>query len=185
MLDIHKIKIGSNIELNNQPYQVLRAIFSKIGRQGAVLRTRLKNLKTGNLKEETFRDSDKILEAELDKKKAQYLYNENDLFYFMNQEDFDQFSLDKNALGHLHNFLKPNCQVEIIYFNQEPINIELPIKLEFEVTEAPPSIKGNTADGGTKKVKIQTGWELNAPLFINKGDIIKINTQDGSYVERV
>lgn len=185
MLDVHKIKVGSKIELQGEPYTVLKAVFSKIGRQGAVLRTRLQNLKSGSVSEKTFRDSDKLSEPELTKKKAQYLYQEDNQYYFMNQEDYDQFSLNKSALGNLTNFLIEGCDVEVIYHNEEPINLDLPIKLNFKVIEAPPSIKGNTADGGSKKIKIETGYTLNVPLFIKKGDTIKINTQDGNYVERV
>ena len=184
MLEIHKIKIGTRIELGQEPYEVIKTSFSKIGRQGAVLRTKLKNLKTGSVSEQTFRDADKLEEPELAKKKAQFLYAENDVYNFMDQESYEQFSLNQETLGDLAHFLIEGCDVELIYFNEEPINIELPIKLKFKVVDAPPSIKGNTADGGTKKVKIETGYELNVPLFIEKGDVILINTQEGTYVSR-
>ena len=184
MLTLSDLKVGTKIEYEKEPYVIIRATHSKMGRQGAVLRTKLKNLKTGGMKEITLRESDKFEEPDLRKDKAQYLYRENDAFQFMNTADYNQFSLDAKTIGELANFLLEGCEVEIIYYRDEPINIDLPIKLNFKVIEAPPAIRGNTADGGTKKVKIETGYELNVPLFIEEGDTIKINTTEGTYVER-
>ncbi|MBD3245045.1 MAG: elongation factor P [Candidatus Moranbacteria bacterium] len=185
MLEISKIKVGDIIEKDNQPLKVVRASFSKIGRQGAVLRTKLKNLISGNVSDITFRDSDKLKKAEITREKAQYLYNQDNQYFFMNLNNYEQFSFDKEILGNLTNFLKEQCEVQILLFNDQPTNIELPVKLDFEVTEAPPATRGNTAEGGSKKIKIQTGYTLDAPLFIKQGDKIKINTTDGKYVERV
>jgi elongation factor P len=123
--------------------------------------------------------------AEITREKAQYLYNQDDQYFFMNLKSYEQFSFDKEILGNLTNFLNEECEVQILLFNDQPINIELPVKLVFEVVEAPPTTKGNTAEGGTKKIKIQTGYTLDAPLFIKQGDKVKINTTDGKYVERV
>ncbi len=185
MLDIKKIKIGAEIEIKNEPFKVLKAVFSKTGRQGSVLRAKLKNLKNGNIFETTLRSADKIKEIDLAREKAQFLYSEKNSYFFMDQANYNQFSLEKNALGSLTNFLTEGCRVEIIYHNENPINIDLPIKLNFQVVESPPAIRGNTAEGASKTVKIETGYQLKAPLFIKEGDLIKINTQDGNYAGRV
>lgn len=185
MLTMSDLKVGTKIEYEQEPYEIIRASHSKMGRQGAVLRTKLKNLKTGGIKDVTFRESDRFDEPDIRKEKAQYLYREGDSFQFMNMSDYDQFSLGSSSIGDLANFLLEGCEVEIIYYRDQAINIDLPIKVDFKVTEAPPALRGNTADGGTKKVKIETGYELNVPLFIGEGDTIKINTKEGTYVERV
>jgi elongation factor P len=156
-----------------------------MGRAGAVLRTKLRNLKTGAVLERTFQGSDKIEEAEITKTKAQYLYREEDNFFFMDGASFEQFSLPKNVLGALVDYLLENTGVTILNFNGHPINIELPIKMEMRVIEAPPGIRGNTADGGSKQVTLETGIKVSTPLFVKEDDILRINTQTGEYVERV
>ncbi|MBD3299849.1 MAG: elongation factor P [Candidatus Moranbacteria bacterium] len=185
MLEISKIKVGQKIKYKDNIFEIVKANFAKIGRQGAVLRAKLKNLKTGNVSEITFRDSDKLEEAEIQRKKAQFLYHDDGEYFFMDNQNFDQFNLNKDTIGNSSNFLIEGTEIEILYYEDEPLNLELPVKMNFKVVEAPPSAKGNTVDGGSKKVKIETGYKLNAPLFIKQGDIIKINTEDGKYVERV
>jgi elongation factor P len=184
MLEIKKIRPGDKLTIKGDPYEVLKTVFSKIGRQGAVLRTRLKNLKNGAVSNSTFRDSDKLEEADISRSKAQFLYKEEGACCFMDKKTFDQFSLSDEALGNQVYFLKEGGEVEVVYYQGKPINLDLPIKLILKVTEAPPEIKGNTADGGSKKIKLETGYELNAPLFIKEGDLIKVNTREGNYVER-
>ena len=184
MLNLPDIKTGRNISLNNEPYLVLSHQHSKIGRAGAVLRTKLRNLKTGAVLDRTFQGADKIEEAEISKTKAQYLYREGDKYFFMDNASFEQFSLSKNVLGELTKYLIENTEATILNFNGLPINIELPIKMEFRVVEAPPAIRGNTADGGTKQVTLETGIKVSTPLFVKEGDVIRVNTETGEYVER-
>ncbi len=184
MLSLSEIKAGKKITVDNQPYQVMTAQHSKIGRMGAVLRTKLKNLQTGAILNKTFQGSDKVEEAEVESKKAQYLYSDDNSFYFMDNESYEQFALDKEIIGEQAEFLKENTEINILYFQNTPINIELPIKMVFEVVEAPPAVKGNTADGGSKQVTIETGAKINTPLFIKKGDKIVINTNTKEYTER-
>lgn len=185
MFNLSDVKTGKTISLNQEPYLVIFHQHSKIGRAGAVLRTKLQNLKTGAVLERTFQGADKIEEAEIAKTKAQYLYREDENYFFMDSASFEQFSLPKNVLGELTKYLLENTEVVILNFNSQPINIELPIKMEFRVTEAPPTIRGNTADGGTKQVILETGIKVSTPLFVKEGDIIRINTETGGYVERV
>ncbi len=185
MLSLSDIKTGKTISINNEPYLVTFHQHSKIGRAGAVLRTKLKNLRTGAILEKNFQGSDKIEEAEISKSKAQFLYREGENFFFMDSVSYEQFSLPENVLAELTKYLLENTEVTILNFNGQPINIELPIKMEFRVVEAPPAIRGNTADGGTKQVTLETGIKVNTPLFIKEGDVIRINTETGEYVERV
>jgi elongation factor P len=184
MLSLSNIKPGKKIIFNEQPYLVMTTQHSKMGRMGAVLRTKLKNLTTGAILNKTFQGSEKIQEADVTVKKTQYLYQDKDNFYFMDNETYEQFELNKETIGHNSKYLKEGVVVNLLYFNNQPINIELPIKMTFTVTEAPPAIKGNTADGGSKQVTIETGAQVNTPLFIKTGDKIKINTLTGEYAER-
>lgn len=184
MLALNEIKAGEKIILDGDPYQVLSDQHSKTGRAAAVLRTKLKNLRTGAVINKTFQGADKAEKAEIEKKKSQYLYADNGNFHFMDNENYEQLSLSKEVIGQSSKFLKEGVDVDVIYFNSNPINIELPVKMDFKVIEAPPSIKGNTADGGNKQVVIETGAKVNVPLFIKEGDFIRVNTETGQYAER-
>jgi len=184
MLSLTDIKLGKKIVLEGDPFLVLFSQHSKMGRAGAVMRTKLKNLKTGATISKTFQGNDKFEEANLETKKAQYLYQEGSTFFFMDNDNYDQFELPEKVIGDNAQFLVDGSEIDILYFNSEPINIELPIKMDFEVTEAPPAVKGNTADGGSKQVTIETGAKISVPLFVKTGDRIRINTQSREYAER-
>lgn len=184
MLTLNEIKSGKKIIVGDEPYQVLSDQHSKTGRAGAVLRTKLRNLRTGAVINKTFQGADKVAEAEIEKRKAQYLYPDNAGFNFMDNENYEQISLSSEVIGLFSKFLKEGTPVDVIYFNSAPINIELPVKMDFQVVEAPPSIKGNTADGGSKQVMLETGAKVSVPLFVQTGDFIRINTETGEYAEK-
>ncbi len=184
MFSIKDIKAGKKIIIDEQPFSVMTVQHSKMGRMGAVLRTKLKNLETGAIINKTFQGSDKVSPAEVDTKKAQYLYQDGDTFYFMDNESYEQFELNTKIIGDNAKFLKEGVDVSLLYFDNRPINIELPIKMTFEVVEAPPAVKGNTADGGSKQVTIETGAQITTPLFIKQGDKIKVNTTTNEYAEK-
>jgi elongation factor P len=184
MLNISEIKTGKNIILNGSPYAVLYHEHSKTGRAGSVLRTRLRNLSNGTILEKTFQGADMISEADIAKTKAQFTYQENDNYNFMDNESYEQFTLSKEALGDNINYLKEGTEVTILNFNSDPINIELPIKIKLKVVEAPPGIKGNTVSTGGKIVTVETGLKISTPLFVKVGDEIIINTEKGEYVSR-
>ncbi len=184
MLSIKDIKSGKKLIIENQPYTVMTVQHSKMGRMGAVLRTKLKNLETGAILTKTFQGSDKVAEAEVTTKKAEYLYQNGTTFYFMDNTSYEQFELNEKVIGDSAKYLKEGVEVSLLYFDERPINIDLPIKMTFEVTEAPPSVKGNTADGGSKQVIIETGAQISTPLFIKTGDKIKVNTTTGEYAEK-
>lgn len=184
MLGISEIKSGKNIILDGIPYAVLYHEHSKTGRAGSVLRTRLKNLATGAVLEKTFQGADKTEEADISKSKAQFLYREGENYYFMDQESYEQFSLSREVLGGSVHYLKEGTEITVLNFNGQPLNAELPVKMIFKVTEAPPNIKGNSAVSGGKVVTLETGLKVSAPLFVNAGDEVVVNTEKGEYVER-
>ncbi len=181
MIGITGIKKGSKIVYQNEPFEVIYEQHSKTGRAGAVLRTKLKNLITGAVINKTFQGSDKIEPLEIENRKAQFLYSEKKIYYFMDSENYEQFELSEEVLSDSIEFLKDGSDVDVFYFKDQPININLPIKMAFEVIESPPGVKGNTADGGSKQVTIETGTKINTPLFIKTGDIIQVNTETKEY----
>ena len=184
MLNISEIKTGKSIILNGEPYAVIYCEHSKMGRAGAVLRTKLKNLISGAVLEKTFQGADRIEEAEIAKSKAQYLYKDGENYVFMDNETYNQFSLSRETLGGSVKYLIEGTEVVILNFNGRPANIELPVKMKLKVVEAPPGVKGDTVSGGSKAVKLETGLEIIAPLFIKKGDEVIVNTEKGEYVSR-
>lgn len=184
MLSLTEIKTGKRILWNAEPYVVVEYQHSFLGRGGAVMRTKLKNLLSGAIIDYTFQDKDKVEEAEVVKSKAQFLYHTGDEYAFMNMEDYDQFTLDKRVLGPLADYLIDGTEVTMLHWNGQPLNIELPIKMTFVVSEAPPGIKGDTASGGDKVVTLETGMLLTTPLFIKTGDRVIVNTEKGTYVSR-
>jgi len=184
MLSINDLKIGTKIIYNGEPYIVIFAQHSKLGRGGGIQRTKMRNLISGAIIEKTFAGKESLEEAELETKKAQYLYKDNDQYYFMDSATFEQFALDKKQLGRLADFLKEGAEVDIIYFDEKPININLPIKMTFEVTYAEPGFRGNTATNVLKPATLETGAQIQVPLFIKPGDKIVVDTRTGQYVER-
>jgi len=185
MLSLGDVKVGSRIIVEDVPYVVLFSQHSKMGRAGAVLRTKLKNILTGAHISKTFQGSDKFEQAVIETKKAQYLYLDGNNFNFMNSETYEQFEINSDVIKDASQFLTEGTGVEVLYYNNNPVNIELPIKMDFEVIESPPAVRGNTADGGSKIVTIETGSKISVPLFVKSGDRIRINTQTNEYAERV
>lgn len=184
MLSLNEIKIGKVIEVNNEPYVILKTDHHKMGRGGAVLKTKLKNLITGNILDKTFQGNDKAEEAVTEKKKANFMYKDDASAYFMDNESYEQFSLDLDQIGEKIKYLKDGTDVDVLYFDNKPVAVDIPIKVELKVVSAPPGVKGNSAGNVTKQVELETGATISAPMFINTGDVIRINTDTGEYVER-
>lgn len=184
MLGITNLKTGVKLTMDGDPYVVISYYHSKMGRGGAVVKTKLKNLRTGGTIDKTFQGADKVEEADLSKKTTMYLYFDEEDAYFMDNETYEQFTLPLEKIGDQKQFLVDNSNVDILYYGSEPLNIELPIKMTFDITSAPPAVKGNSAGSITKKVTLSTGAVIDAPIFIKEGDKIVVNTTDGSYVER-
>lgn len=186
MLSMNDLKNGTFVVYENTPYQVLEVQHLHMGRGGSSIQTKLKNLKTGQVLARNFKPSDTFEEAEIEKHKVKFLYGHRGEYWFCEESNpKNRFQLTEDVLGGAVHFLKPNTIVEDLNFKGEVLNITLPIKMDFKVTEAPPCTRGNTAQGGTKTVTIETGAQITTPLFIEAGDIIRINTQTGEYVERV
>lgn len=184
MLGLTDIKNGKKILWEGEPYVVMEYQHSKTGRAGAVMRTKLKNLLSGAIIEYTFQDKDKFEEVETIKSTAQYLYREGDEYQFMDSENYEQFAMDAGTLGDAAQYLIEGTEVTVLNYDGKPINVELPVKMEFEVKDAPPGIKGDTASGGDKVVTLENGLTLTVPLFINAGDRVIVNTEKGTYVSR-
>jgi len=184
MLGITDLKTGTAIVYENAPHVVLKYEHSKMGRGGAVMRTKLRNLITGSQFDITFKGSDKFDEANLQKRACSFLYADGSEFAFMDSTSFEQFNLSKEDLGDKINFLKEGAEVSILFYDEKPVSVELPIKMEFEITHTEPGVKGDTATGGSKPATIETGATITVPLFVKTGDVIRVNTVEGTYVER-
>ncbi len=184
MLAITDLKNGTKFTYEGDPYVVLSYAQSKMGRGGSVVKVKIKNLITGAVIQKTFQGADKFEAADLVRRKANFLYCNEDQANFMDLENFDQFSIPLIQIGNQQSYLKEGTDIDILLFNNAPINIDLPIKMKFMVTQAPPAIKGNSAGAITKKIQIEGGAEIDAPIFVKQGDIIVVDTRDGSYVER-
>ncbi|RTZ89708.1 MAG: elongation factor P [Deltaproteobacteria bacterium] len=176
---------GLKIELNGEPFLMVDFQHVKPGKGGAFVRTRLKSLMTGNVIDKTFRSGEKVETPDLEERAMQYLYPDGDTYIFMDNETYEQLAIRKEVMGDAVNFLKENTNVTILFHNQKPIGVELPNFVELEVTKTDPGIKGDTASGGSKPATLETGTVVQVPLFIKEGDILKIDTRDGSYIERV
>ena len=186
MLTMNDLKLGKIISLNDQPYLVTFAQHVQMGRGGAILRTKLKNLLSGQVLEKTFKGGDKIDEADLSYRQSSFLYKEQDQYYFMDSESYEQFFLLTTNIGDNKNYLKEGEVVKTMLFKDKPMAVELPKKVDLKIINTEPGIRGDTAQGSvTKPATLETGYKVNVPLFINQGDVIKINTETGQYVERI
>ncbi len=184
MLTLTDIKAGKKILWQDEPYIVLEYQHSFIGRGGAVMRTKLKNLLSGAIIDYTFHDKDKFEEAEVIRSTAQYLYHENGECQFMDSDTYEQFGLSDSVIGDGAKYLVEGTEIEVSSWNGKPISAEIPVKMTFKVVEAPPGLKGDTASGGDKVVTLENGLQITTPLFINAGDTIVVNTEKGAYVSR-
>lgn len=186
MISTTDFKKGKKILFNNAPYMVLDYVSVKPGKGGAYIRTKMKNMLTGLVHEETFRSGEKFEQPNLENKDMQYLYEDNGLYNFMDTENFEQFAFNKDQIEEALNFLKEQETYNIVYFNERPISVTPPMFMELKVTQTPPGVRGNTAQGGaTKPATLETGLVLQVPLFVNEGDILKIDTRTNEYIERI
>ena len=185
MVSLAELKAGMLIEHRSRPAKILKCEHFKLARGGAILKTKLEFLDDGSIIDRTFKGEEKIDQVILERRKAQFLYHDGADFWFMDSESFEQFSLNKKVLGEKIEYLKDGLKLDIYYYSDNPINLNLPIKMDFKVTEADPNIRGNTASSPTKKAIIETGKTILVPLFIKAGDKILIDTRSGKYLERV
>lgn len=184
MLSITDLKKDTMIQLDNVPYRVVEYAQKQMGRGGSIVNTKLKNLLDGSVLSKTFKGNEKLEEAEISNRKVQFLYRAGDTFHFMDEANYDQFEVDSDFIGQAVDFLKEGATASAQYFGSKVINIELPVKVELAVTEAPEVVKGDTQSTVQKIVTLENGTEIQAPIFIKAGDTVVVDTRDGSYVER-
>jgi elongation factor P len=179
------LKKGISLELDGQLYTIVDWQHIKMGRGGAIVRVKLRNLRSGANFEKTFDAGEKFQRAYLDHRPVQYSYNDGDIYYFMDNETYETFPLTAEQLGDAKSYLLDGIQLEIVSYKDEPLSVDLPVTVDLEVTYTEPGFKGDTATGGTKPATLQTGLVVQVPLFISTGDKIRVKTDTGTYVERV
>lgn len=186
MLEYNEILPKRVILVDGEPYEVLEAHVFRKQQRKPVNQTKLRHLITGKVTEQAFHVSEKAEEADLSTKSVKYLYtNKGERWFCAENNPAERFKLDEALLGAPAKFMKPNMLVEALVFNEKIIGIKVPIKMDLVVTDAPPAVKGNTAQGGTKHITLETGATVQAPLFVHEGDVVRVNTETGEYVERV
>ena len=176
---------GTTFEMDGNVYRVVEFQHVKQGKGSAFVRTKIKNVITGSVLEKTFNPSEKYPSAEIEKKEMQYLYADGDLYYFMDNETYEQMPLNKEQLGDSLKYLKENMNVKVLSYKGKVFSIEPPMFIELEVTYTEPGFAGNTTTTSGKPAKLENGLEITVPMFINIGDVIKIDTRTGEYLERV
>lgn len=185
MISVNDLKTGLTIEADGEIWQVLEFQHVKPGKGAAFVRTKLRNLRSGNIQEKTFRAGEKVNKAHIDRRKMQYLYANGDLHTFMDSETFEQVELSSKQIEYELQFLKENMEVHVISYQGEMLGVQVPNTVELEVVETDPGIRGDTATGGSKPAKLETGLVVQVPLFVNVGDVLIIDTRDGgTYVSR-
>jgi len=176
---------GARLEIAGEPYYIVEFQHVKPGKGGAFVRTKLKNYRTGNLIDRTFRSGERFEEPDLEEREMQCLYASGDSFTFMDTESFEQFTYEKKQLGENADLLKENMVAKILLYQHQPIAVELPMFIELKVVDAEPGVRGDTASGGTKPAIVETGAVIKVPLYLEVGETIKIDTRTREYVERV
>ena len=178
------IRAGAIVKVNNQPYLVVWSEFNRKQQRKPVMRTKLKNLIDGSVLEKTFLAGESFEFAEIERRKCQYLYKDAEFANFMNNESFEQFSLPVENIEEALLFLKDDTEVYVVFYEEKPISVQAPIKVTLSIVETTPGVKGDTATGGSKQAKVETGAVVMVPLFVKEGDKIVINTETGEYVNR-
>ncbi len=185
MISAGDFKNGVTVEIDGQIFQIVEFQHVKPGKGAAFVRTKLKNIVNGGVVEKSFRPTEKFEQARIDRKDMQYLYNDGDLYYFMDTENYEQIALNGETVGDALKFVKENEMVKVCGHKGSVFAIEPPLFVELEVTETEPGFKGDTATGATKPATVETGANVNVPLFVELGDKIKIDTRTGEYLSRV
>ena len=176
---------GLVIELDDQPWEIMDYERHKMQQRAPVTRIKLKNLLTGAVVERTFQRYDTVFSrADIDNREAQYLYTDGEFYHFLDQETFDQYELTKEHLAGNRDYLKEQIVVDVLFYKGTPVNIHLPTFVNLEVVETPPAFRGDTAQGGTKPATLETGLRITVPMFITPGTVVRVDTRNGSYVER-
>lgn len=176
---------GLKIEIDGEPYVIVEFQHVKPGKGGAFVRTKFKSLKSGNVTDKTFRAGEKVDVPDLEEKTMQYLYGADKDRVFMDTTSYEQISLNEKQLGDSINYLKENMEIKVLYHKGMPINIEVPMFVELAIAKTDPGVRGDTASGGSKPATLETGAVVKVPLYMNEGDVIKVDTRTGTFIERV
>lgn len=185
MIDVNDLRKGVIFEMDGNLYRVMDYSFNKPGRGNATIRIKARDLRKGNSLEKTFTSGERIKDVRLDFHNVQFLYNDGEIYHFMDLETYEQPAISSVVIGDYAGFLKPEMEVKLTFYENEPIDIELPTTVDLVVTYAEPAVKGDTATGVTKKVTTETGLEVGVPYFVQTGDTIRVDTRTGEYVTRV
>ena len=184
MISSNDFRTGVTVELDGSVWRVVEFLHVKPGKGSAFARTKLKNVQTGNTVEKTFRAGESVPQANLEKRNMQHTYKDGDEFVFMDMETYEETRMNVDNLGDRVNFLKEEMEVNVIFWDEKVLEIELPTSVVLEITDTDPGVKGDTATGGTKPATVETGAQVMVPLFISIGEKIKVDTRDGSYLGR-
>jgi elongation factor P len=185
MISTGELKKGANIELDGKPYSVLDYDHIKMGRGSAQVRMKLRDILAGTIIEHTVQAGSKFPRAQVERRPMEYLYNDGQFYYFMSNDTFEQIPVGADVIGDGAKFLKENITCEVMLYQENAIGVDLPMTVELRVTETDPGFKGDTAQGGTKPAILETGYQVQVPLFVEEGTVIRVNTQTGAYIERV
>jgi len=185
MIDVNELRKGVTFELDQHLYQVLEYSHNKPGRGNASIRTRVRDLRSGVVLEKTFQSGDRVQDIRLDHHQVQFLYADENFFHFMDSETFEQSQIPRTLIGESAGYVKEGLEVKLTQYNGEAIDVDLPASVDLRVTQAEVAVKGDTATGATKLVTTETGLKVSVPLFVNAGDIIRVDTRSGGYLTRV
>ncbi|MDD2901990.1 MAG: elongation factor P [Syntrophales bacterium] len=185
MYSTAEFKKGLKIEIDGTPFAISDFQHVKPGKGGAFVRTKLKNLLTGRVIDQTFRSGEKVKKPDLVEKEMQYLYKDGDSYCLMDNETYEQIMLTEEQVGDAVLYLKENMNLQVLFFNQQAVAVDLPNFVELEVAQTEPGVRGDTASGGTKPATLESGAVIQVPLFINEGDRLKVDTRTGTYIERL
>jgi elongation factor P len=185
MIDVNELRRGVTFTMDGELYKVLEYQHYKPGRGKAIIRTTLRNLRTGTTIQHNFTSGDRVEDIRVERRGVQYLYTDGDLYHFMDTETYEQTALGTSMLGDQVRYLKEGMELVLSSYEGEPLDVELPTTIEMEVVEAEMAIAGDTATGAMKKVRLETGLEVQVPLFVEQGDVIRVDTRTGAYVTRM
>ncbi len=185
MISTTEFRNGLRIEVEGEPYEIIEVQHVKPGKGGAFVRTRLRNLKTGNVNEKTFRSGERFEEPPVEDQEMQFLYAQGQEYSFMNTQTYEQVSITADHLGEAKDFLKENMVVKIMFYQGKPLGVQLPVFVELRIVETAPGVRGDTATGGAKPAILETGAVIKVPFHIQQGEVVRIDTRTRAYVERV
>ena len=185
MISTGDLRKGIIIEIDRQLFSVMDYQHQKIGRGSAQVRMRLRNVRSGAISDQTFQAGTKFPRVRLEQRSMQYLYAEENAYYFMDQETYEQVALTAQQLGDAVNYLKDGMVLQVQFYENEPVAVDLPLTVELRIEETAPGFRGDTAAGGTKPARLETGLTVQVPLFVNEGESIRVDTRTGTYLERV